>query len=77
MKQLKRLSMVEVNIVGLASERPNIKYCVVSMPTMAELCSSLALELSTNTPQTVAFCQMYHNVPNLISNEEKVGKEMN
>ena len=55
-----RLSMVDVNIIGLAPERPNIKYCVVPMPTMTELCSTLALELiehRANTPKTVVFCQ--------------------
>jgi len=32
-----RLSMVDVNIIGLAPGRPNIKYCVIPMPTMDEL----------------------------------------
>jgi len=55
-----RLAMVNVNIIGLPPERANIKYTVVPMPTMAELCSTLALELKThcfNTPKTVVFCQ--------------------
>jgi len=55
-----RLAMVNVKIIGLPPERANIKYSVVPMPTMVELCFTLASELKahhSNTPKTVVFCQ--------------------
>lgn len=55
-----RLSMTEVNMIGLPPERPNIKYSVILMCSMADLCSVLAKELTdmrADTPKTVLFCQ--------------------
>ncbi|XP_065884449.1 uncharacterized protein [Dysidea avara] len=55
-----RLSMTNVTMVGLPPERPNIKYFVVPMPKMADLCSILAQELismKADMPKTVLFCQ--------------------
>ena len=55
-----RLSMTEVSMIGLPPERPNIKYSVILMCSMADLCSVLAKELTdmrADTPKTVLFCQ--------------------
>ena len=55
-----RLSMTEVNMIGLPPERPNIKYSVVPMCSMDDVCSELAQELANKhneTPKTVLFCQ--------------------
>jgi len=55
-----RLSMNNANVVGLSPERPNIKYSVIPMPDVADLCSTLAQELinmQADTPKTVLFCQ--------------------
>jgi len=38
-----RLSMTEVSMIGLPPERPNIKYSVIPMCSMADLCSVLFL----------------------------------
>ena len=52
--------MNNANVVGLSPERPNIKYSVIPMPDVADLCSTLAQELikvQADTPKTVLFCQ--------------------
>ena len=55
-----RLSMVNVKTIGLSPERPNIKYYVLPMPEMEDICSTLAKELiadRASMPKTVVFCQ--------------------
>lgn len=56
---------VNVSIIGLSRERHNIKYSVVPMPNMVDVCSALAEELvkmRAETPKTVLFAKLYSNV---------------
>lgn len=52
--------MSNISIIGLSPERHNIKYSIVPMPNMVDVCSALAEELvkmHAETPKTVLFCQ--------------------
>ena len=52
--------MINVKTIILPPERPNIKYSVLPMPAMEDLCSTLSKELiesRASTPKTVLFCQ--------------------
>jgi len=60
-----RLSMTEASIIGLSRERPNIKYSVIPMCSMADLCSALAQELTdmrAETCKTVCFAKLCSSV---------------
>ena len=63
------LSMSIVSIIGLSPERHNIKYSVVPMPNMVDVCSALVEELvkmHAETPKTVLFCQTLQQCGNFM-----------
>jgi len=72
---IERLSMTNVTMIGLSPERHNIKYSVVPMPDMADMCSALAQELAdmhAETPKTVLFCQTLQQCGNFHAKIKKL-----
>ena len=55
-----RLSLEDPVVIGLPPDRANIKYSVMQLVAIPELCQQLTDELQlkqTETPKTVLFCR--------------------